>query len=642
MVVHVPFLRWDKIPNPSPLSSTVGLYYLETAEGQQVIVAFVVRGAENRMVYQPFHEFLEDYHGVFNLGDVNEWNYGFQLNVWLDDLMYHSFVRYSEEAVDQCWYLKKLSMPDVTERLPRALCQYFPADGSSAWVVLRHGKKAWSVEIVSHEFRRNWNEFHQAHQLEVDHRIVFSCERKWIFHTAMFGKDGYELLFDWSGPAGRWQDLPPPSGNLHTACLPSILVDSHAVLKFIYFNVYGPDLRSEFNLRLRHVFGMLALEQMEIKMGSRTWIIPVQNLQVNIEAFNQFATALFVQCLNHVMICHAAYCVSLATKITSSFILNPQISESAALQSWCLANATKIKQLPPMTAMQALMVRSTAPPPTDAINVINLPTSVDKVRLINVKGIARVTNFNQRFHYLACSLCNKASNAYENDELWCNYCARRVPPLIRVKFNVQVSDPTASIAATIFPKIAEQFYGITGANIDTTEPDVPLSLELLDQLAEPKKCNVTLKAYMSTYAGISQCRFSVYSMSAIPEPTLDDHQNLQQPLALPPATPIKNEKSTATSASTHGAERNSDQPNAAFSLSKTTAAFDTLINLYNLSAYVDQPMLLTWFPEEMIWGGSLDSLDVLGAGFESPPLNSIPQHFANFSLNYDAKIGGPY
>ncbi|KAG5548907.1 hypothetical protein RHGRI_014313 [Rhododendron griersonianum] len=136
MVVHAPFLRWDKISNPSPLSSssTVASYFLETAEGEQVIVAFAVCGSDNRMVYQPSHEFIEDYQGVFNLGHVSEWNYGFQLNAWLDDLVYHSFVRYSEEAVDQCWYLKKLPMPGVTERLPRALRQYFPTDGSSTWV----------------------------------------------------------------------------------------------------------------------------------------------------------------------------------------------------------------------------------------------------------------------------------------------------------------------------------------------------------------------------------------------------------------------------------------------------------------------------------------------------------------------------
>ncbi|KAI8558673.1 hypothetical protein RHMOL_Rhmol04G0115100 [Rhododendron molle] len=84
---------------------------------------------------------------------------------------------------------------------------------------------------------------------------------------------------------------------------------------------------------------------------------------------------------------------------------------------------------------------------------------------------AGVSNFNQQFHYLACSLCNRASNAYQDDELWCNYCSQRVPPLTRVKFNIKVSDPTASIEATIFPEIAEQFYSITGANIDTTKPN---------------------------------------------------------------------------------------------------------------------------------------------------------------------------
>ncbi|KAI8542809.1 hypothetical protein RHMOL_Rhmol08G0168300 [Rhododendron molle] len=82
----------------------------------------------------------------------------------------------------------------------------------------------------------------------------------------------------------------------------------------------------------------------------------------------------------------------------------------------------------------------------------------------------------------------------------------------------------------------------------------PLSLELLDQLAEPKRCNITLEAYMNTYAGISQCRFNVYSMFAIPLPTLDDQQNLRQPLALPPPTPIKNKKTATASAFTHVAK----------------------------------------------------------------------------------------
>ncbi|KAI8537962.1 hypothetical protein RHMOL_Rhmol09G0063900 [Rhododendron molle] len=81
--------------------------------------------------------------------------------------------------------------------------------------------------------------------------------------------------------------------------------------------------------------------------------------------------------------------------------------------------------------MQTLMIKSSTPASTNSVNIIDLPTSVKKVQLINIKGIAKVTNFNQHFHYLACSVCNRASNAYENEEMWSNYCAKRVPALAK-------------------------------------------------------------------------------------------------------------------------------------------------------------------------------------------------------------------
>ncbi|KAG5547752.1 hypothetical protein RHGRI_013442 [Rhododendron griersonianum] len=95
----------------------------------------------------------------------------------------------------------------------------------------------------------------------------------------------------------------------------------------------------------------------------------------------------------------------------------------------CVVNANKLKQLPPLAAMYALLAKSALAPSTDSVSIINLPSTVEKVQLINVKEIARLTNFDQPFHYLDCSCCNRASNAYENAELWCSYCARRVPAL---------------------------------------------------------------------------------------------------------------------------------------------------------------------------------------------------------------------
>ncbi|KAF7152354.1 hypothetical protein RHSIM_Rhsim01G0171000 [Rhododendron simsii] len=161
-------------------------------------------------------------------------------------------------------------------RLPRGLRRYFDANGSSTWVLLRHGLKAWPVEIVNHEFREVWESFRAAHDLHVDYKLILACEHKWIFLTIMFDRDGQELVFAWSGPNAHYQDLHPPSGNLCIASLPS-----------------------EFELGLNKPLG---LEQMVIRMANRTWTIPIENLYLNVEAFNQFVDAPNLQFLDYLMV----------------------------------------------------------------------------------------------------------------------------------------------------------------------------------------------------------------------------------------------------------------------------------------------------------------------------------------------------
>ncbi|KAI8537959.1 hypothetical protein RHMOL_Rhmol09G0063900 [Rhododendron molle] len=204
--------------------------------------------------------------------------------------------------------------------------------------------------------------------------------------------------------------------------------------------------------------------------------------------------------------------------------------------------------------MQTLMIKSSTPASTNSVNIIDLPTSVKKVQLINIKGIAKVTNFNQHFHYLACSVCNRASNAYENEEMWSNYCAKRVPALAKIKFYIEITDPTATIEAIVFPEVAEQVYGIIGANITIGAANEPLAHELLEKLAQPKKYAITLKAYMYNYAGISQCKFNVHAISD--EPTPEDNRNQQQSLVLPPPTLNKQDKPNTPSSSEQPKEPN--------------------------------------------------------------------------------------
>ncbi|KAG5537148.1 hypothetical protein RHGRI_024548 [Rhododendron griersonianum] len=128
------------------------------------------------------------------------------------------------------------------------------------------------------------------------------------------------------------------------------------------------------------------------------------------------------------------YGLTLTTQVTSGFVFNAQTPDTMALQSWCAANAAKIRELPPMAAMQRLLITAGTSSSSAPVKIINLPSSVEKAQLINIEGTVKVTDFNQQFYYLACSMCNKASNAYQDTDLWCNYCAVKVPPLIRYDF----------------------------------------------------------------------------------------------------------------------------------------------------------------------------------------------------------------
>ncbi|KAG5553924.1 hypothetical protein RHGRI_011704 [Rhododendron griersonianum] len=149
-------------------------------------------------------------------------------------------------------------------------------------------------------FTSSWLHYGLAHDLQVDYKLILV--RKWIFHTIMFDRDGWELVFAWSGPNAHCQHLHPLLGNLRTASLPSAFVAQHTVLEFGYFHLPRHQLRNEFETRLEQAFEVLGLEQIVIRMANRTWTIPIENLYLNVEAFNQFVDALNLQFLDYLMV----------------------------------------------------------------------------------------------------------------------------------------------------------------------------------------------------------------------------------------------------------------------------------------------------------------------------------------------------
>ncbi|KAG5533517.1 hypothetical protein RHGRI_027635 [Rhododendron griersonianum] len=74
------------------------------------------------------------------------------------------------------------------------------------------------------------------------------------------------------------------------------------------------------------------------------------------------------------------YGLTLATRNSSSFIFDPPpLPEVTALQSWCTANAAKIRELPIAPAAHLAMPTADEDSEDDITKIANLPMSVEKV-----------------------------------------------------------------------------------------------------------------------------------------------------------------------------------------------------------------------------------------------------------------------
>lgn len=247
---------------------------------------------------------------------------------------------------------------------------------------------------------------------------------------------------------------------------------------------------------------------------------------------------------------------NLGTRNSTTFIFNPPIPAAAALQAWCKTNAAAIKELPVGIAPRYQASKQTPSPDDKLVKIENIPASVTKPLYIGFKGTVQLVEFNQRFVYVACSVCNRGTNAFGDGEFWCNYCDQNVKPLTRVKFEVEIKDPTGHISAAMFAEEAEEFYKITSTEMMENFVDDYLQLPMMEKLNEARECRVNLKVHNYSYGAIDQCKFNIVSI--FHEPTRAVTSAAHNPHLLPPTTPTKKAKITTYAAAPASALENKE------------------------------------------------------------------------------------
>ncbi|XP_060674853.1 replication protein A 70 kDa DNA-binding subunit B-like [Ziziphus jujuba] len=169
-------------------------------------------------------------------------------------------------------------------------------------------------------------------------------------------------------------------------------------------------------------------------------------------------------------------CISLSTKSSSSFVIEPEIPQAATLSIWYNANAEKAMDIICERIGLETKSLSTLPSAEDIVTIKMIDNQLNTRRSFWINGHIKVTNLIQPFWYLTCEKCTKATGYEFEQRFNCLYCRHdQVKAMPRCRVIVDLIDESSSLNATLFGNQAENF-------LDTSnDAEVSQVLEIVEE-----------------------------------------------------------------------------------------------------------------------------------------------------------------
>ncbi|KAI8525091.1 hypothetical protein RHMOL_Rhmol13G0201100 [Rhododendron molle] len=281
MVVRVPFRRWLHVRYRNSETLYGGFYCLLPIQGRRVVAAVARYRQPGQLEYKAYSLFVHEYAEILGLGENLIWAAREDLVKWLDALVHNSYVRHSTPGL-------RISFEGI---------------GRTTWILIRHGSRAWPIEVVNAVMQNGWHEFRTAHGIGINYKLILMCERRWVFNAIILDQNNVEVSYDWTMLLNQhWQEFHTHQGNPITACLPSTMQHNLPIIKSGYWCIPQANNLLEFQTKLQPVLEDLNLETISIRMGSRTWSVSVDDAHLNAAMFNVFLDVLNLQLYDYVFI----------------------------------------------------------------------------------------------------------------------------------------------------------------------------------------------------------------------------------------------------------------------------------------------------------------------------------------------------
>ncbi|KAI8532144.1 hypothetical protein RHMOL_Rhmol11G0190600 [Rhododendron molle] len=305
MDIELPFVRCFPKDNRCADGITRSVYYLANFAGDILKVASCVSADGNPTVYRMSSKFREKYGYFFPIGSIKRWNSPEAMLTWANKMIWFSFLARSNKNQGRCWFTKDILtdnwrgytfFPNWDERFGNSSI-------SSIWILLKNRGKVWPVHVIHNQLGDGWPEFWDSHKLRSGFKVVFGCERSWIFDVVVLMHNLEPLHnYEWSTTAHELQEssLMPyvvevfgTPRDIRTSCFPSAMSikDMLCNLDTIVFGKY-----------LRNLFHDAGVDEIFVHMRNRWWSIPRINNRVDRSSLDLLLNDLNLQPLDFLLV----------------------------------------------------------------------------------------------------------------------------------------------------------------------------------------------------------------------------------------------------------------------------------------------------------------------------------------------------
>ncbi|KAG5557458.1 hypothetical protein RHGRI_007635 [Rhododendron griersonianum] len=300
-IIDFPFVRCFPKHNRRTDRTAGSVYYLANYAGDIEKVAFSLLADDNTVVYKACADFREKYY-VFPIGSTRVWNSEEAMLTYADKMIWFSFLFRSRESM--YYDLLDMFLPDWDERFGNE-------SKSSLWILLRNQGKIWLVHVIHNQFGEGWADFWDSHKLRRGFKIIFGCERSWIFDVVVLMINLEPLYYDWSTITHEFQeasimpfvidDLGTPR-HLRTSCFPSMMSTKERIMQFGYDCGSGKCIFKVFGKRFRDFCHDARVDEVFIQMRNKRWAVPRINNRIDRASLALFFNALNLQSLDFLLV----------------------------------------------------------------------------------------------------------------------------------------------------------------------------------------------------------------------------------------------------------------------------------------------------------------------------------------------------